>query len=200
MSRIFSTSSGSGEILNSSSRHGLSPNAFQISATVWCEIPCLAARPRVDQWVASAGAVSNVSTTTASTTSSVILRVAPGRGASTNPSNRSAANRCRHLVTVGGEHPTSAAIDSRVRPGSAHANTIRDRNANACDDECRRAHRVNVSRSAADKTICGLGRPGRAMLGLQCCGYATTTRIPTCQFPPTNNFSTDQPDRTLAPR
>jgi hypothetical protein len=42
----------------------------------------LSANPRVDQCVASAGAVSKVSTTTASTTSSVTVRFAPGRGAS----------------------------------------------------------------------------------------------------------------------
>src|SRR5690606_12695221 len=106
MSRIFSTSSGSGETLNSSSRQGLSPKARQISRTVVCEMPCLAARPRLDQCVASGGAVSRVSTTTASTTSSPMLRAAPGRGASTSPSSRSTANRRRHLVTVAGLQPT----------------------------------------------------------------------------------------------
>jgi hypothetical protein len=50
---IFSTSSGSGDTLKVSSRHGLSPNARQIWRTVVWEIPCLAASARVDQWVAS---------------------------------------------------------------------------------------------------------------------------------------------------
>jgi hypothetical protein len=59
---------------------------------VW-EIPCLAASPRVDQCVASDGAVSRVSTTIASTTSSPMVRAAPGLGASTSPSRRPAANR-----------------------------------------------------------------------------------------------------------
>src|SRR3954453_14874698 len=57
-SRIFSIKSGSGEALKESCRHGLRPNARQISPTVVCEIPYLAARPRVDQCVASCGAVS----------------------------------------------------------------------------------------------------------------------------------------------
>ena len=39
MSRIFSTSSGSGDTLKASSRQGLSPNARQISPTVVWEIP-----------------------------------------------------------------------------------------------------------------------------------------------------------------
>jgi len=86
-------SGSSGETLNSSCRHGLSPNARQISETVCRLIPCRAVSARVDQCVASTGAVSSVSTTIASTTSSPIVRAAPGRGASTRPSSRSAANR-----------------------------------------------------------------------------------------------------------
>jgi hypothetical protein len=35
---------------------------------------------------------------------------------------------------------------------SAHANTIRARIANACDDFARRVHRVNVCRSSSDNT------------------------------------------------
>jgi len=35
---------------------------------------------------------------------------------------------------------------------SAHANTIRARPANACDDFPRRAHRTNVCRSSSDNT------------------------------------------------
>lgn len=72
--------------MNESCRHGLSPNARQISPTVVWLIPCFSARPRVDQCVASGGAVSRVSTTTASTVSSLMVRAAPGRGASTSPS------------------------------------------------------------------------------------------------------------------
>jgi hypothetical protein len=39
----------------------LSPNARQISRTVVWEIPCLFAKPRLDQCIASGGAVSRVS-------------------------------------------------------------------------------------------------------------------------------------------
>ena len=80
MSRIFSTSNGSGEILNSSTTWGVSPNARQIRPTLSREIPCLAAIPRVDQCVSAPGVVSKVSMMTASTMSSVIVRGAPDRG------------------------------------------------------------------------------------------------------------------------
>ena len=105
MSRIFSTSSGSGETLKASSRQGFRPKARQISETVWRLIPCFFARPLVDQCVASDGADSKVSTTTASTTSSPMLRTAPGRGASTSPSRRWVAKRWRHFPTVTGFTP-----------------------------------------------------------------------------------------------
>src|SRR3954447_15675732 len=119
-SRIFSTRSGSGETLKESCRHGLSPNARQISPTVVWEIPCFAANPRVDQCVASFGAVSKVSTTTASTTSSPIVRAAPGLGASTSPSRRSCAKRSRHFDTVVGCTSSSAPTLLFVAP-AAHA-------------------------------------------------------------------------------
>ena len=167
-SRIFSTRSGSGDTLNSSWRHGLSPNARQIWRTVVCEIPWRAASPRLDQCVASGGAVSNVSTITASTTSSPIVRCAPGRGASTRPSSRSMAKRCRHLPTVVGLHPNSAAMSACVRSPSAQANTIRQRNANACDDEWRRVQRCSVWRSSPLRMIGTVGRPRRAIANSFC--------------------------------
>jgi hypothetical protein len=94
--------------------------------------------------VAFLGVVSSVSTTTASTTSSLIVRAAPGLGASTSPSSRSAANRWRHLPTVTLSQPSSSAILVFGLP-SAQASAIRDRNANACDDECRGDQRTSVS-------------------------------------------------------
>jgi len=66
----------------------------------------------------------------------------PGRGSSTNPSTRSATNRPRHFPTVAGVTRRSSATSLFDKP-SAHASTIRDRNANACADFARRAHRVN---------------------------------------------------------
>src|SRR5690606_28922006 len=42
---------------------------------------------------------------------------------------------------------------------AAHSSTIVDRNANACDDFLRRAHRVNCSRSSSVSTSSDFGRP-----------------------------------------
>lgn len=161
-SLTFSTRSGSGGTLKLSSRQGLSPNAFQIWATVSWLMPCFLASPRVDQCVASGGADSNVSTRTASMTSSPTVRAAPGRGASVNPSSRSAAKRCRHLETVTGLTLSSEATSRSVRP-SEDASTIRDRSASAWAEECRRDQRWSVSRSASDRVICTVGRPRCAM-------------------------------------
>jgi hypothetical protein len=63
-------------------------------------MPTSAAIDRVDQCVASLGAVSRVLTMTASTWSSLIVRGRPGRGSSSKPSRRSARNRDRHFATV----------------------------------------------------------------------------------------------------
>jgi hypothetical protein len=76
---------------------------------------------------------------TPSTCSSVILRGAPGRGSSDNPSNLWDANRDRHLLTVFRETPNTCATSPFEAP-SAHASTIRDRKANACDVFRRRDH------------------------------------------------------------
>ena len=54
----------------------------------------------------------------------------PGRGSSCSPSSRRAANRRRHLLTVRSVTPRRAATSRLVAP-SAHANTIRQRNASA---------------------------------------------------------------------
>ena len=107
---------------------GVSPNARQILPTVSREIPCLAAIPRVDQWVSSPGVVSNRWTTTASTMSSVMVRGAPERGRSTNPPSLRCMNRGRHFDTVALLQPNSTLM-SRLDRCSAQANTILERNA-----------------------------------------------------------------------
>lgn len=91
----------SSDSLNVSVIHGLSPNAFQIQPTDDAEIPEGAARSRVDQCVASMDLSFGVRTTTASTSASVILRGAPGRGPSINPSRRLAKNRLE-AARIGG--------------------------------------------------------------------------------------------------
>jgi hypothetical protein len=74
-------------------------------------------------------------------------------------------NRVRHVVTVCGHTPNSAATSrfDRNPPSAAQPNTIRHRNANACDDFARRDQRTSVSRSTSDNTTAGFGRPRRAM-------------------------------------
>ena len=63
------------------------------------------ARSRVDQCVASVGLSSSVRTITASTSSSLIERGAPGRGSSGSPSRPRSMNRLRHFTTVAWLHP-----------------------------------------------------------------------------------------------
>jgi hypothetical protein len=146
MSRTLSMNCGSGESLNVSVWCGFSPNARQIRLTADCDIPVAAAIERVDQCVASFGCSSSVFTITRSTSSSRIERGFPGRGSSCSPSRPRRAKRPRHRPTVEPLQPSSAAISALDRP-SAAANTIRQRNANACALDGRRAHRSSVSRS-----------------------------------------------------
>jgi hypothetical protein len=136
----------------------LSANARQIRLTAVCDIPVAAAIDRVDQCVASDGLDSSVFTITASTCSTVIVRGAPGRGSSVNPASRCARNRVRHLPTVMRSTANCSATCRFVAP-VAHANTIFDRNANACADFGRRAHRCSVSRSSTDSVNSAFGRP-----------------------------------------
>jgi hypothetical protein len=142
---------GSLDSLNVSVRCGLSPNARQIRRTLVGDIPVWRAISRVDQWVASVGVSSKVLTTTRSTCSSVIVRGAPGRGSSTNPSSRWATKRARHLVTVGRERPSRSATSVLEVP-SAQASTIRQRSASAWALLRRRDHRSSVARSSVDST------------------------------------------------
>ena len=150
-SRILSISSGSGEILKSSVRHGCSPNARQIRCTLVGEIPTRLASSRFDQCVAPAGTTSSVRTTTSSTWASVMVRGTPGRGSSPSPSSRRARNRARHLVTAPRLTPSRAAT-AIFGPPSAQASTIRARNASPCAVFRRFAQFSNVRRSASDNT------------------------------------------------
>jgi hypothetical protein len=151
---------GSVDSLKVSTRCGLSPNARQIRLIADCDMPSWRARLRVDQWVASAGVVSKVATSTCSTCSSVMVRAAPGRGSSASPSRRRATNRDRHLVTVGREMPSLAATSALLAP-SAQASTIRQRSASAWPDVARRAHRCSVIRSSSESASSGSLGPRR---------------------------------------
>ncbi len=118
----------------------------QIRDTAVCVRPTSLAIERVDQCVASRGVLSNVVVITASTCSSVIVRGRPGRGSSVSPSRRCSANRDRHFAAIARLIPSRSAISVFLRP-SAAANTIRERNANACALVRRRVHASNCRRS-----------------------------------------------------
>src|SRR6266702_3421202 len=150
-SRILSTSSGSGEILNVSVRHGCSPNARQMRCTLVGEMPTRAASSRFDQCVPPSGTSSKVRTTTSSTWASVMVRGTPGRGSSVNPSSRSCRNRARHLPTVMRLTPNRAAT-AMLLPPWAHASTIRARSARPCAVLRRLAQFSNLRRSSSDNT------------------------------------------------
>src|SRR5664280_563917 len=126
--------SGSLDSVNPSVRWGLRPKSFQIRPIVEAESPDFFAIEVRDQWVASFGVDSNVATSTSSTWSNVIDAGLPGRSSSTSPSSRSAMNRERHLPTVTAAQPNSAATVLLSAP-SAHARTIFDRKASACNDD-----------------------------------------------------------------
>ena len=80
--------------------------------------PDLRAIDRVDQCVASFGAVSNVLVITSSTCASVIFRGCPGRGSSTSPSSRNSRNRLRHCVTVLRCTPSRSATSVLLSPSA----------------------------------------------------------------------------------
>ena len=119
-----------------------------------------AAIARVLQCVASRGVRSSVRTITRSTSASVILRGAPGRGSSSNPGNRFRTKRCRQRPTVCRVTPAVAAISPLVLV-DAHASTRRARWARPCAVVGRRAHCSSVCRSSAVSTTSGVGRPVR---------------------------------------
>ena len=146
--------------LNVSTRCGFSPNARQIRPTVDFDSPVSAAIEARDQWVASRGVLSKVSTTTCSTSSSVTERGPPGRGSSINPSNRFSTNRPRHLPTVAVEQPNRAATAWLSKPSAEHK-MILDRNTN---DFAHFARRDNSwARSSSVKVRSAFGRPVRGM-------------------------------------
>src|SRR5438128_2749900 len=115
---------------------------------------------RVLQCVASRGVRSRVRAITRSTSASVILRGAPGRGSSSSPGNRFRTKRCRQRPTVCRVTPAVAAISPLVLV-EAHARTRRARWAKPCAVVGRRAHCSSVCRSSAVSTTGGVGRPVR---------------------------------------
>src|SRR5581483_7431647 len=156
-SRTFSTKYGSVESLNVSARCGLSPNARQIRPTADGDNPLARAIRRVLQWVALVGRVSSVRVTTRSTSASVTVRGAPGRGSSVSPSSRRATNRLRHVPTVAAQTPSRSAT-ALLEVSPAQARTIRARRARRWVLLGRLAQRVRAWRSSSESTNSGFGR------------------------------------------
>jgi hypothetical protein len=92
--------------------------------------------------------------TTTSTCSSVILRGAPGRGASASPPIRCSMNRTRHLRTISRDTPVLAAtlVSGATPDSSAQASTIRARSASDCDAVRLRASASSDARSPSDSS------------------------------------------------
>jgi hypothetical protein len=92
--------------------------------------------------------------TSASTCSSVIVRAAPGRGASARASIRPCMNRTRHLRTDSRDSPVRAAtrVNGATPPSSAQASTTRARSASDCDAVRLRDSASSDARSASDRT------------------------------------------------
>ena len=177
----------------------LRPNARQISRTVVCEIPCLAARPRVDQCVASGGAVSRVSTTIASITSSPIVRAAPGPGRVDQPVETVSGEPVPPLAhRAPGCSPARRRSRAWVRSPSAQASTILQRNANACDE--RVPPRPALQRRAfigAQGDLDGRSSATCHRCLLRCWSTTPDERAPPRKFPISQDFLANQPSRTL---
>jgi hypothetical protein len=119
-SRSFATNSGSVETFKVRTRCGLRPWATQMRRTISGETPAWAPIDRVDQCVASGGAVFWFSDTIQSTSSAVISRGRPERGASwASASVPPSAKRVRHRITVVRVIPRSLAICRLETPVAA---------------------------------------------------------------------------------
>src|SRR3974390_1302009 len=108
-----------------------------------------------------------------------MLRGTPERCSSARPFNLLARNRDRHLPTVAGEQPNSAATARLVLP-AAQAKTILDLNARLCELDGRRAQRASAPPSSLSRTRTAFGRPDRAMRTsiVACSNALEPTEIP----------------------
>jgi hypothetical protein len=154
--------SGSVDSLNVCDRCGARAKARQIREIADCDMPVAAAIDLVDQCVAFFGFSWSVLTMTRSTSASVILRGAPGRGSSHKPSRPRSRKRRRHVRTVSGVIP-SRRDTSMIECPSAHCSTIRDRWARAWAVVRRRTHPSSAARWASVTDNGGIFGPGRLM-------------------------------------
>ncbi len=146
-SRTLASSSGSVENLKVSRRHGLTPYLRQARATVASPIPKWLPSSRDDQWVTPslAGGGSRVAAMIAA---SSIVFGRPGRCSSSRPAIPWAANRSRHLITVGRVTPTNRAAPEVPAP-PATASTMRARSTCPAGTVRDRVQEVSVARSSS---------------------------------------------------
>ena len=145
-SRTLASSSESVENLNVSCRHGLMWYLRQARATVASPRPSCLPSNRDDQCVTpSLTGGSNVAAMIAES-STTFGR--PLRRSSSSPAIPCAANRSRHLITVGRETPSSLAVPDVPTP-SATASTIRARSTCPAGTERDRLNDSNAARSSA---------------------------------------------------
>lgn len=113
------------DVLASLRRHGLTWYLRQARATVASPIPSCLPNSRDDQWVTPSlsGGGSNVAAMIAASSTNFGR---PLRGSSSSPAIPCAANRSRHMITVGRDTPNSRAVPEVPAP-SATASTIRAR-------------------------------------------------------------------------
>jgi hypothetical protein len=116
---------------------------------------------RVLQCVSPGGVVSSVLTITASMVSSAIVRGAPTRGSSYNPSRRWSTNCTRHFATV--VFVVRRRRATTVSEASTQANTMRARNAIARLTRARLVRRISSACSLSVITTSARGRPSFAM-------------------------------------
>lgn len=158
---------GSLESFQVSVRCGCSEKAPQMRRIVEADKPVWAAIERVDQWLASAGALSRVATITRSTSSSLTVRGAPGRGSSSNPPTPASMKRRRHLPTVWGLTPTRSATARLLEP-VADTSTIRARRASPLALVVRLLQPSRVARCSSPRTSGAFGRPIAIAHSLPC--------------------------------
>src|SRR5665647_2745856 len=167
MSRTLASSSGSVENLNVPDRWGWIPKCFHSRAIVAWDtgFPLRRSRSasnREDQCVipSSAGGSVNVIDKISSRTDCGIVGGLPDRGASARPASPRAANRERHITTVGSAQPTRAAICFPGTP-SADSSTIRARSTSRAGEPFARTLRASSTRSASQtvNTFTRFGMP-----------------------------------------
>src|SRR5579863_1156288 len=136
----------------------LQSKARQMRTIAVCDSPVCSAINRLLQCVLFFGIDSKVAVITSSTSSSVMVRGAPGRGSSNSPSSRFTRKRSRHLQTVAPVIRNFLATAPLLKP-SSQPSTMRARIAKAWADFGRRASIASLSFSSGVTFNALVGRP-----------------------------------------